>query len=185
MIVFEESDITATITISNFGSPNITQNFSIQTGQEASFYGISNISRKADAPIPTHKLKIYYSRGTYDTSDTGDITTVNSYNDFDYSDEIAEIDGTRVTDIIDARPVTGTYTVSENARSPFEFFGRDFDDSSNGGARHSSKNILASDESMTVKFNYYLPRADRLYLDKTGRVDLVYGTPADEPKLPP
>ena len=33
VIVFEESDITATITVSNFGSPNITQNFSFQTGQ--------------------------------------------------------------------------------------------------------------------------------------------------------
>ena len=37
---------------------------------------------------------------------------------------------------------------------------------------------------MTVKFNYYLPRADRLYLDSNGTLDLVYGTPADEPRLP-
>ena len=57
------------------------------------------------------------------------------------------------------------------ARSPFEFFGRNFDDSANSGARHSSKNIIASDESMTVGFNYYLPRADRLYIDKTGLLD--------------
>ena len=35
---------------------------------------------------------------------------------------------------------------------------------------------MASDESMTVKFNYYLPRADRLYLDSNGVLDLVYGT---------
>jgi len=79
----------------------------------------------------------------------------------------------------------GTYTVAEGARSPFEFFGRDFDDSGNSGARHSSKNILASDESMSVGFNYYLPRADRLYIDKTGTLQVVYGTPADEPRLPP
>ena len=87
--------------------------------------------------------------------------------------------------IIDARPVTGTYTVAEGARSPFEFFGRDFDDSANSGARHSSKNIIASDESMTVEFNYYLPRADRIYVDDSGQLSIVEGTPADDPRLPP
>ena len=77
------------------------------------------------------------------------------------------------------------YTVAAGARSPFEFDGRNFDDSANSGARHSSKNILASDESMSVGFNYYLPRADRVYIDKTGSLQVVYGTPSDSPSLPP
>ena len=38
---------------------------------------------------------------------------------------------------------------------------------------------------MTVEFNYYLPRADRLYIDSTGLLSVVYGTPADDPRLPP
>jgi hypothetical protein len=38
-------------------------------------------------------------RGYYDNSDTGDITTVNSYNSFDYKSEIPSISGYRNTDI--------------------------------------------------------------------------------------
>ena len=185
IVKFKDSKVTGTVTIVNTGSSNITKNFTFQTGQLGSYYGISNISRKADVDVPSSRLKIYYSRGSYDTNDTGDITTVNSYSGFDYSKEITSVNGNRLADLIDARPVVGTYTVAENTRSPFEFDGRSFDDSGNSGARHSSKNIIASDESMTVGFNYFLPRADRVYIDKLGALQVVYGTPADEPKLPP
>ena len=185
VVKFKDSGVTGTVTIVKFGSKNITQNFTFQTGQVGAFYGISNISRKPEVPIPSHKLRIYYSRGSYDSNDTGDITLVNSYAGFDYGKEITSVNGNRLSDLIDARPVTGTYTVAEGARSPFEFFGRDFDDSANSGARHSSKNIIASDESMTVEFNYYLPRADRIYVDNTGQLSIVDGTPADDPRLPP
>ena len=36
------------------------------------------------------------------------------------------IDGVRNTDIIDVRPKTTNFTVTEGARSPFEFYGRTF-----------------------------------------------------------
>ena len=36
------------------------------------------------------------------------------------------INGEYVTDTIDIRPKVDTYTVLENVRSPFEFFGRTF-----------------------------------------------------------
>ena len=38
---------------------------------------------------------------------------------------------------------------------------------------------------MTVEFNYYLPRADRIYVDDSGQLSIVEGTPADDPRLPP
>ena len=37
---------------------------------------------------------------------------------------------------------------------------------------------------MSMGFNYYLPRADRVYIDKSGFIQVVYGAPADEPQLP-
>ena len=122
-------------------------------------YGVFYIRKNGDYSFDAASQKIE----TYDANDTGDITLVNSYDGFDYGKEITSVNGNRLSDLVDARPVVGTYTVAEGVRSPFEFFGRDFDDSSNSGARHSSKNVIASDESMTVAFNYYLPRADRLY----------------------
>ena len=89
-----------------------------------------------------------------------------------------------MTDLVDARPRVAEYTVSAGARSPFEFEGRNFDDGANSGAQHSSKYILASDESMSIGFSYYLPRVDRVYIDSKGFMQVVYGTPGDEPRLP-
>ena len=37
----------------------------------------------------------------YDGSDTGDLTTVNSYNNFDYGNEIPTFNNNRVVDMID------------------------------------------------------------------------------------
>ena len=183
-ISFLKSKITAIVSSVQVGSSNITTDYTFETGQRPTFYGYSSIIRKPGVDAPSRKLKVYYARGTYDSSDTGDITTVNSYNAFNFSKEITRINGNRVTDLVDARPRVGEYSVTGGARSPFEYLGRSFDDSANSGAQHSSKYILANDESMSLGFSYYLPRVDRLYIDSKGFLQIVYGTPADEPRLP-
>ena len=73
----------------------------------------------------------------------------------------------RNSDIIDIRPRVSSYTVSENSRSPFEFFGRIFNASGNSAA-----NIFASDESILTNFSFYLGRIDRIYLTKDGNFKL-------------
>ena len=183
-VKFLSSNIVGAVSSVDIGDDNITSDFTFETGQKGSFYGYSSIIRKPDQTAPSRKVKIYYARGAYDNSDTGDITTVNSYGGFDYGTEIPRVNGNRNTDLVDARPRVGEYAIVAGARSPFEFMGRTFDDSGNSGAQHSSKYILANDESMSLGFNYYLPRVDRVYIDKLGFIQVVYGTPADEPRLP-
>ena len=179
LISFADSTVTGNISSINIGSKNITRNYTLAKGQRSSFYDFSRIVRKGDFPAPTRKLRVYYSAAYYESSDTGDITTVNSYNSFDYADDISIVSGRRVTDIIDARPRVSNYTTAAGTRSPLEFYGRNF----NGG-QHSSKNVIASDESMTVSYDYYLARADRLYVDKYGSFSVRYGAPDDVPQLP-
>ena len=99
-------------------------------------------------------MRVYYSKAFYDSADTGDITVVNSYNSFEYNGEINALDGVRNTDIVDARPRVKDYSITANSRSPLEFYGRDFDGGVTG--QHSSKNVIASDESITLDYNYYL-----------------------------
>ena len=183
-ISFSKSKIKGAVSSILSGSVNITSDYTFETGQRPTFYGYSSIVRKPGVDAPSRKLKVYFARGTYDSSDTGDITTVNSYNGFNYAKEITRINGNRVTDLVDARPRVGEYSVAAGARSPFEYLGRSFDDSSNNGAQHSAKYILANDESMSLGFSYYLPRVDRVYVDSKGFLQVVYGTPADEPRLP-
>ena len=111
------------------------------------------------------------------------ISLLNSYNLFNYTTDIPTTKGFRSTDIIDARPRVASYTPTQGSRSPFEFDGRSFD-LGNDGNLHSSKFILASDESMTMNFSYYQGRIDRIYVDTQGNINVVSGVPDDNPKPP-
>ena len=178
-INFSESGVSATAADVKIGSINRTQNYQFIDGQRGGFYDYARLVRRGDASAPTRKLMIYFSNAFYNTADDGDITTVNSYDALDYGVDIAKVDGVRLTDIIDARPRVSDYEVVEGGRSPFEFNGRVFD-----GGQHSSKRIVAQDESITVDYNYYLPRADRIYLDQNGVFNVKKGSPDDIPHLP-
>ena len=116
---------------------------------------------------------------SYDSTDNGDITTVESYKNFDYGKEIKSVNGFANSDIIDIRPRVSDYTPSEGSRSPLEFFGRTFD-----GSGNSSTNPLSSDEAILTTYSYYQGRVDRVFLDKKGKFQVVYGTPADAPQSP-
>lgn len=175
----QESQIQSIVQTINSPSFDISPNFTFTNGQESTFYDYGTIRRKTGLQEPTKKLKIYFSNGYYESNDDGDITTVNSYNTFDYSSEIPTVNGLRVTNIIDIRPKTSSYAVSENSRSPLEFYGRTFNTSGN-----SSKNILASDEPIITSFSFYLGRIDRIYLTKDGKFQVKYGVPAERPEKP-
>jgi len=178
-ISFSESGVNGIVSIISLGSKNISNNFVLDKGQKLTHYDYSSIRRLSNKKEPSKKLKVVFSYGYYDSSDDGDITVANSYDSFNYGSEISSISGFRNTDIIDVRPRVNNYTVSEGARSPFEFDGRSF---TNGN--HSSKFILASDESETISFSYYLPRIDRIYLTKDGVFQVKYGAPSDTPQIP-
>ena len=179
IVEFLESNVNGIASTLNQGSKNVTSDFNFFNGQTLTHYDYSYILRKQGIKEPTRKLKIVYARGFYDSSDTGDITTASSYDNFNYGKEIQSVKRFRNTDILDVRPRVNNYTVSTGSRSPFEFDGREF---TNGN--HSSSYVLASDESETLSFTYYLPRIDRLYLTKDGVFQLKIGEPSDNPKLP-
>ncbi len=179
VISFEQSSVNGVISSINSGSKNVTENYNLITGQTPTFYDYSKIVRNSNSVEPQRKLKIIFSRGYYESSDLGDITTVNSYNSFDYGTEISKISGYRLSDIIDFRPRVSDYVVSAGSRSPFEFSGRTFNNSN-----HSSREVISSDESLTLSYSYYLPRIDRIYLTKDKTFALKYGNPSDNPSLP-
>jgi len=178
-VTFSESNIQAVITTLVSNSFDISSNYTFSIGQRETFYDYGFITRKLNSEEPNKKIKVYFSNGFYDSADDGDITTVNSYSTFNYSDEIISINGVSNSDIIDIRPRVSPYTVSKNSRSPFEFYGKTFNSSGN-----SSENILASDESILTNFSFYLGRIDSIYLSKDGNFQVKYGTPSEKPEKP-
>jgi hypothetical protein len=179
VIKFKDSGITATINLIEFGSNNITNNYRFEYGSEDSIYNYSKIIRNTRSKSPSRKLKIIFESASYSSSDIGDITTVNSYSQFNYCNIPSVNQFNKNSDIIDIRPKVSDYNVLENIRSPFEFLGRNFDVISN-----SSRNILASDESINLTYSFYLPRIDRIYLNENAEFLLVKGISSENPELP-
>jgi hypothetical protein len=178
-ITFAESGITARVSTVETPSFNISPNYTFKTGQEETFYDYGRLRRTPKASAPTKQVKIYFSSAYYDTTDDGDVTTVESYKQFNYTKEIKDISLYRNSDIIDIRPRVSEFTVSEGGRSPLEFLGRSFNASG-----QSASNILASDEAITADISYYQGRIDRVFLSKEGRFQVIYGTPSDNPQRP-
>jgi len=178
-VSFQES-LASGISI-NLESPSfeISSEFSFSTGQQKSFYDYGYVKRKPEFKEPTKKVKIYFTSAFHSSDDDGDITTVNSYDSFDYSKEIRSIDSIPNSDIIDIRPRTSNYEVEEGKRSPLEFLGRSFSQSGN-----SSSNILASNETLSIDYSYFLGRIDRIFLTKGGKFQVVYGEPSEKPEKP-
>jgi len=178
-VIFQQSLVEGVISSIVEESFNISSNFTFSTGQQKTIYSYGSIKRRSSSTAPTKKIRVYFASAGYGTADSGDLTTVESYNSFDYATEIQSVDGISNSDIIDIRPRVSTYTVTEGARSPLEFAGRTFNQSGN-----SASNLLASQESLIFDFSYYLGRIDRLFLTKDGKFQIVYGTPADKPEPP-
>jgi len=179
VITSKESSIQGLITTLDNPSRNISSNYKFTTGQRGSFYDYGFITRKSNAKAPKKQLKIYFQNGFYESTDDGDITVKNSYDSFEYGKDIPMINGEYVTDTLDIRPKVSSYTVLENVRSPFEFFGRTFT-----AAGSSAKNILASDESINLTFSHFVGRIDRIFLDKTGRFQVQFGDPSERRERP-
>ncbi len=190
-ILFKDSGVTAVVNTLNAGSNDIKTKFVLQSGQRETILDYSKIVRKPNFTEPQRKLKIYYESLYIPTSDTGDITVVDSYNQIDYCD-LSSVNDNRVSDIIDIRPIVDQYDPESASRSPFEFYGRSFDADQN-----SSSNILASDEAIVCNYSFYLGRIDRIYLSastnnftisdtttKRPTIIVQEGTPDENPQVP-
>lgn len=178
LVTFQETGITANIVSVNQGDFDITDHFTFDAGQRDSIYDYSRLTRKPNVKEPIKKLTIVFESASYLTSDVGDMVTVNSYSNFDYC-ELPKVNGISVSDIVDVRPRVSDYTVAMDTRSPFEFLGRDF-----SSTFANPKNILASDESINLDYSFYLPRIDKLFLSKEGKIQLASGSPAESPQPP-
>ena len=178
-IVFEESGVESIISLVSVNSKDVTDSFALDNGQRDTFYDYGRLVRLPESNAPSKKLKVYFKSGFYNPNDTGDITTTNSYEDFNYASEITYYNNIRNTDLIDIRPRVSDYTVVEGSRSPFEFSGRIFTQSGNSAA-----NIIAPDESLNLDYSFFLPRIDKVFLNRNGLFKVVKGTSSETPTPP-
>ena len=190
-------------TISNLsnGSKEITDNFVFDDGQRDSFYDISKITRKTGAPAPTNPLMIIVDFFTH--SGAGNVFTGNSYGTLGFAeipsyvadrfDPSASFDADgefHLADSIDYRPVvarllttqpsadiSATNDISGISALPMSYSSSVFE-----GNGSFNPDLAKIGSNITVDYEHYLARLDRLFLTALGEFVVVTGEPSDVPK---
>ena len=175
-VTFEESNITTTITNIQLGSyTDITDNFILDGGQRDQYYDYSRIVRRNESTVPSKRLLIIFDHYEVEAIDSGDLFTIQSYDNDRYEKNIPLIgvNEVRATDTFDYRPRVSTFT--GNSASPFDFTSRNFT---------SLSKTIAPNEDSLVEYDYYIGRIDKLYIDKLGVLGIKQGQSGIRPKAP-
>ncbi len=176
---FQESNIKSTIqtiTIGNY--QNVTNQYTLDKGQKEQYYDYSKIVRKSDSYVPTYQLLVIFDYYDVPSTDLGDVYTVNSYSQERFKKDIPYMsNGVRSSDTLDFRPRVARFT-SETS-SPFAFSSRTF-----GTTGTNPPLVVTPLESSLIGYEYYLPRIDKVVLDKLGNFSVIKGISALNPKVP-
>ena len=178
VVDFEESAISSTVQQINEGNyQNITDKFDLDKGQKEQYYDYSKLVRKNDGYIPTYQLLVIYNNYTVKSTDTGNVFTVNSYDQERFKHDVPHLAGNvRASDTLDFRPRLNKFT--STLSSPFSFSSRSSNISS------GSDLIVTPSESSLIGYDFYLPRIDKVVLDKAGNFSVVKGVSSQNP-VPP
>ena len=179
-VVFNESNIEANLQEKIKGDyVDRTNNYALDKGQRKQYYDYSRIVRKKSSSIPSNKLLVVFDYYQTNSTSTGDFFTVNSYGKERYTKDIPSVGINRATDILDFRPKVIPFVAanaSTTVNSPFSFTNRKFET--------TTKYAVAPNESTVVGYSYYLPRVDKLVINKLGQAELIKGVSADRPSPP-
>ncbi len=164
------------------GSTNITDNFDLDNGQRDQFYDYSRLVRKPGFANPTHKLLIIFDR--FFTSNGVNPYTVDSYADGDYK-IIPSYEGTELRDVIDFRPIVPeAITGNGTQASPFTLSSTRYFDYAYRAFTNNQVGLPGISDTTTLSMQYYLPRVDKVFMDRNSIIQVVKGAPNVRPQPP-
>ena len=167
-------DIIKITSVLDVANVNITDNFEFDTGQTGSYYGHGKWRIKSTSNYAlSGNITVHYD---YFTHTAGDFFTIDSYdlaNDIDYED-IPSFEGVELRSAVDFRPRMGddqTVDTFNAATSP-------------GGTNAIVGVCPTPNSQFQTDLQFYLPRRDLVYLDKTGFIGVTQGVSSLTPLLP-
>ena len=149
------------------GEIDITDRFVFDNGQRNTYYDVGTIKIKPAAAKPTGPIRITFD---YFTHGAGDYFSVESYNGIDYKDIPSFTSG----------------GITFSLRDCLDFRSR-INDAGTGftGTGASVTEFPDFENDVITNFEYYLPRIDKLVLDRSGRIRIVKGLSSLNPVEPP
>lgn len=148
---------------------DLINDFIVDNGQRDNWYSPARLILKGDKAAPSGNVYAKFRYFTHGAS--GDFFAVNSYTgQVDYKDIPSHTlnDGTKVFlhDVLDFRPRK-----------------TDGDSDFTGGTARINE-LPTNTDLITTDVEYYLPRYDKIVLDKDGNIKVLLGTSALEPQFP-
>jgi len=167
----------------NFSTPattshtDVTSRFTLDTGQRDNFYDIGRIKLKTGSLVPTGRLLInfdYFSHGSGDYFDVDSYTGTLDYSDIPSYTSDTTGEQFDLRDCLDFRPrVDDDSTVTSSTQD------RGFD-----GTGASTVNVVKFNSDVSTDLEFYLPRIDKIFLDKDGNFKVVKGSGNITPQVP-
>jgi len=164
-------------TAATTGSTNVTSRFELDTGQRDNFYDIGRIKLKTGEIAPTGRLLInfdFFSHGSGDYFDVDSYSGVIDYKDIpSYNSDTTGVKYD-LRDCLDFRPrVDDASTVTSSTQD------RQF-----SGTGNSTVDIVQFNSDVTTDLEFYLPRVDKIFLDKDGVFRVLKGAGSLNPQIP-
>ena len=165
-------------TYSASGEVDITDRYDLDNGQRDNYYDIGRIKLKSGELEPSGSLRItfdFFTHGSGDYFDVDSYTGVVSYEGIPNYNSDTTGQTLELRDSLDFRP-----RVADNSTINSGGFDRDFDPTDNA----STVDIIKFGTDITTDFEYYLPRIDKIFLDKEGVFKVLKGASALDPQVP-
>ena len=164
-------------TAATTGSTNVTSRFELDTGQRDNFYDIGRIKLKTGAIAPIGRLLInfdFFSHGSGDYFDVDSYSGVIDYKDIpSYNSDTTGVKYD-LRDCLDFRPrVDDASTVTSSIQN------RQY-----SGSGNSTVDIVQFNSDVTTDLEFYLPRVDKIFLDKDGVFRVLKGAGSLSPQIP-
>lgn len=159
--------------VANTGGTDITERYTLDNGQRDSYYDHAAIKLKPGYLPAVGPLVVRYKRFT---SSGAGFFSVDSYSDYNTIPTfISPVTGKyfSLRDCLDFRPVRKDATSALGSSVVFDV------DSSTTGPK-----IPTSGSNIVLDYQYYMPRNDRIVLNKSKVFEVIKGTSSLNPQLP-
>jgi len=160
------------------GAIDVTNRYELDNGQRDNYYDVGRIKLKSGELEPTGTLRITFD--WFEHGD-GDYFDIDSYiGVIDYANIPSYTSDTtgqtfELRDCLDFRPsVADDSTINSGGQD------RDFDSANNA----VDVDVVKFGTTITTDFEYYLPRIDKIFLDKEGNFKVVEGASSLIPQVP-
>jgi hypothetical protein len=157
---------------------DITDRFDLDNGQRDNFYDVGRIKLKTGALNPTGRLLItfdFFTHGAGDYFDVDSYEGVVTYENIPSYTSVNSGERFELRDSLDFRPrVADDSTINSGSQD------RDYD--TTAGA--TVTNVIKFNTDVAGDFEYYLPRIDKVFLDKNGSFKILKGASALSPQVP-